>query len=94
MASLGRFLGAQHRPACRLRHYTNQAAYSVLQNLGENLPLKTVANPLTPLYTTESILSANPTGAIGANSVNHDVAIEYNEVWNLALEESTIPPPR
>ena len=28
----------------------------------------------------------NPTGAIGANSVNHDFAIEYNEVWNASLQ--------
>jgi len=75
--------------------YTNQAAYSVLQNLAENVPfflLKTVANPATkPFYTTESILSANPTGAIGANSVNHNFAIEYNEVWNLALQRQLSP---
>lgn len=70
--------------------YTNQAAYSVLQNLAENLPffmIKTVSNTAaTPTYTTEDILSANPTGAVGANSVNHNFAIEYNEVWNLALQ--------
>ena len=70
--------------------YTNQAAYSVLQNLAENMPfflLKTVANAATkPAYTTENILSFNPTGAIGANSVNHDFAIEYNEVWNASLQ--------
>ncbi len=70
--------------------YTNQAAYSVLQNLAENIPfflIKTVGNTATtPAYTTENILSANPTGAIGANSVNHDFAIEYNEVWNVALQ--------
>ena len=70
--------------------YTNQAAYSVLQNLAENVPfflIKTVSNPAaSPLYTTENILAANPTGAVGANSVNHDFAIEYNEVWNIALQ--------
>ena len=70
--------------------YTNQAAYSVLQNLAENVPfflVKTVANSApAPAYTTENILSFNPTGAIGANSVNHDFAIEYNEVWNLAVQ--------
>ncbi len=70
--------------------YTNQAAYSVLQNLAENEPfflVKTVANPAKAVYTTENILSANPTGAIGANSVNHNFAIEYNEVWNAALQK-------
>jgi hypothetical protein len=70
--------------------YTNQASYSILQNLAENAPfflVKTVANPAKPLYTTENILNFNPTGAIGANSVNHNFAIEYNEVWNAALEK-------
>ena len=70
--------------------YTNQAAYSVLQNLAQNIPfflVKNVGNtPATPTYTTENILSFNPTGAIGANSVNHQFAIEYNEVWNLAIQ--------
>jgi Carboxypeptidase regulatory-like domain len=70
--------------------YTNQAAYSVLQNLAENAPfflVKTVTNPRMPLYTTENILNANPIGAIGANGVNHNFAIEYNEVWNAALQK-------
>ncbi len=74
--------------------YTNQAAYSVLQNLAENLPfflVKTVANSAaTPGYTTEGILSANPTGAVGANGVNHNFAIEYNEVWNAALQRTIV----
>ena len=70
--------------------YTNQAAYSVLQNLAENAPfflVKTIANSAKPQYTTENILSFSPTGAIGANSVNHDFAIEYNEAWNAAIEK-------
>ena len=73
--------------------YTNQASYSVLQNLAENAPfflLKTVANMSNnakPAYTTENILNFSPTGAIGANGVNHNFAIEYNEVWNAALQK-------
>jgi hypothetical protein len=70
--------------------YTNQAAYSILQNLAENVPfflVKTVGNPASkPLYTTENILTFNPTGAIGANGVNQGFAIEYNEVWNAAIQ--------
>jgi hypothetical protein len=72
--------------------YTNQAAYSVLQNLAENIPfflVKTVSNSATiPTYTTQDILASNPTGAIGANGVNHNFAIEYNEVWNLAIQRA------
>jgi len=75
--------------------YPNQAAYSVLQNLAENMPfflVKTVANSATtPTLTTENILAQNPTGAIGANSVNHNFQIEYNEVWNLAIQRAVTP---
>jgi outer membrane receptor protein involved in Fe transport len=77
--------------------YTNQAAYSVLQNLAENIPFflnKTVSNntPTTApcgatLCTTNNLLSFNPNGAIGANAVNHSFSVEYNEVWNLAVQK-------
>ena len=72
--------------------YTNQAAYSILQNLAENMPfflVKTVGDSgTTPSLTTENILASSPTGAIGANGVNHDYQIEYNEVWNLAVQRA------
>ena len=73
--------------------YTNQAAYSVLQNLAENIPFflnKTVINSATLCSgapcTTNNILAQNIIGAMGANSVNHDFAVEYNEVWNVAAQ--------
>lgn len=73
--------------------YTNQAAYSVLQNLAENIPFflnKTINNNAATCgsapCTINSILSFNPNGAIGANSVNHNFSVEYNEVWNLTLQ--------
>jgi hypothetical protein len=71
--------------------YTNQAAYSVLQNLAENEPfflVKTVTNSSASAFTTENILAQSPTGAIGANGVNHDYRIEYNEVWNLSVQRA------
>src|SRR5262249_13887802 len=72
--------------------FTNQAAYSVLQNLAENIPFflnKTVNNSTgVPALNTAGILAANPNGAIGANAVNHNFKIEYNEVWNLAVQKS------
>jgi hypothetical protein len=75
--------------------YTNQAAYSILQNLAENMPfflVKTVNNSsTTPTLSTENILAQNPTGAVGANSVNHDYQAEYNEVWNLAIQRAISP---
>jgi len=73
--------------------YTNQAAYSVLQNLAENIPFflnKTVKNKTgacgSAVCTVNNILSFNPNGAVGANSVNHTFAVEYNEVWNLSVQ--------
>src|SRR4029077_8187934 len=42
----------------------------------------------TPALTTENILAQTPTGAIGANSVDHDYRIEYNEVWNLTVQRA------
>ncbi|HEV2523159.1 MAG TPA: carboxypeptidase regulatory-like domain-containing protein [Candidatus Acidoferrales bacterium] len=73
--------------------YTNQAAYSVLQNFAENIPFflnKTVNNNTATCGSTpctiNNILSFSPNGAIGANSVNHNFAIEYNEVWNLSVQ--------
>jgi hypothetical protein len=71
--------------------YTNQAAYSVLQNLAENVPfflVKTVVNSSALALTTENILAQSPRGAIGASSVNHDYQIEYNEVWNLSVQRA------
>ena len=73
--------------------YTNQAAYSIIQNAALNLPFyfaKTVSNPAgaTPNFSTENILAASPTGSIGANNINHNFKIEYNNVWNLSIQRS------
>jgi Carboxypeptidase regulatory-like domain len=72
--------------------FTNQAAYSVLQNLAENIPFflnKTVNNAAgTPTLNMTNILASNPNGAIGANGVNHDFKVEYNEVWNATAQKS------
>jgi len=76
--------------------FGNQAAYSVLQNLAENMPFfftETVTAPLAfnTSYSTENILApANykVPGSIGANSVDHTFRVEYNEVWNFSLEKA------
>jgi hypothetical protein len=44
-----------------------------------------------PNYTTANILTATDTGAISASNVSHDYKVEYNEVWNLAIEHSFTP---
>ena len=72
--------------------YPNQAAYSIITNLAQNLPFfvtKTVnssATAASPAFTTENALTAGSAGTVGANNVNHNFQIEYNEVWNLNLE--------
>jgi hypothetical protein len=50
---------------------------------------KTVSSSTTaalPFFTTENALTANTLGTVGANDVNHNFKIEYNEVWNVNVE--------
>jgi hypothetical protein len=77
--------------------YTNQAAYSIIQNAALNLPFyfaKTVTNGTAcsgSPCNTENILGPATTaskGSISANSLNHDFKIEYNNVWNLSIQRS------
>jgi hypothetical protein len=72
--------------------YPNQAAYSIITNLAQNLPFfvtKTVnsaASALSPSFTTENALTANTVGTVGGSNLDHNFEIEYNEVWNVNLE--------
>ena len=71
--------------------YPNQAAYSIVTNLAQNLPFfltKTVNTTATPApsITTESALTASPSGTVGGSNLDHNFQIEYNEVWNFTLE--------
>ncbi len=72
--------------------YPNQAAYSIISNLAQNLPffvtktVNTSATALNPLFSTPTILTTNSVGTVGASDVNHNFKIEYNEVWNFNLE--------
>jgi hypothetical protein len=72
--------------------YPNQAAYSIITNLAQNLPFfvtKTVSSSATaaaPTFTTENALSTTSLGTVGANDLNHQFQIEYNEVWNFNVE--------
>ena len=71
--------------------YPNQAAYSIVTNLAQNLPFfvtKTVNSTaaLSPFFTTEKGLIANTVGTVGGSNLDHNFKIEYNEVWNLNLE--------
>jgi hypothetical protein len=77
--------------------YPNQAAYSILTNLAQNMPFfvtKTVsssATAATPIFSTADALTANTLGSVGGSNVNHNFKIEYNEVWNLNLEREVGP---
>jgi hypothetical protein len=72
--------------------YPNQAAYSIISNFAQNLPffvtktVNTSATALLPVFSTSTILTTGASGTVGANNVNHNFAIEYNEVWNFNLE--------
>ena len=72
--------------------YPNQAAYSIITNLAQDLPFfvtKTVDSSATapaPSFDTRTALAANGLGTVGGNDVNHNFQTEYNEVWNLTAE--------
>jgi len=72
--------------------YPNQAAYNIVTNLAQNLPFfvtKTVNSPaaaLAPSFSTQNALTAAALGTVGGNNLDHNLQIEYNEVWNAALE--------
>ena len=75
--------------------YTNQAAYSIIQNAALNLPFyfaKTVTNSASCAGSatchTENILAAPANGSVSANNINHNYKIEYNNVWNLSVERA------
>jgi hypothetical protein len=77
--------------------YPNQAAYSIITNLAQNLPFfvtKTVnssSTALLPAFDTEDALTASSLGTVGGNDVNHNFQIEYNEVWNFTAERELTP---
>src|SRR5579864_2335776 len=71
--------------------YPNQAAYSIVTNLAQNLPFfvtRTVSSSptLSPGFTTENALAGSTIGSVGGSNLDHDYRTEYNEVWNFNLE--------
>jgi hypothetical protein len=77
--------------------YPNQAAYSIITNLAQNLPffvtktVNTSSTALVPAFDTENALTASGLGTVGGNDVNHNFQIEYNEVWNVTAERELTP---
>ncbi|PYS07712.1 MAG: hypothetical protein DMG15_29510 [Acidobacteria bacterium] len=74
--------------------FYNQAAYSITENLAQNLPFyfnKSIALPvdqIVPLYTTNNILLAPNTGSIAGSGLNYNYRPEYAESWTLSLQRS------
>lgn len=74
--------------------YTNQAAYNIIETAALNLPFyfaKTVTNAASlcgAICTTENILTAPANGSVSGNNLDHDFKIEYNNVWNVAIQHS------
>ncbi len=72
--------------------YPNQASYSIITNLAQNLPFfvtKTVnsnSTALLPAFDTENALTASSLGTVGGSDANHNFQVEYNEVWNFTAE--------
>jgi hypothetical protein len=71
--------------------YPNQAAYSIVTNLAQNLPFfvtRTVSSTptLSPAFTTQNALTASTIGTVGGSNLDHNFQIEYNEVWNFNLD--------
>jgi hypothetical protein len=72
--------------------YPNQAAYSIVTNLAQNLPffvtksVNSAATALAPSFTTENALVTSTVGTVGGSNLDHNFKIEYNEVWNINLE--------
>ncbi len=76
--------------------YPNQAAYSIVTNLAQNLPFfvtKTVNAPtaIAPTFSTENALATTALGTVGGNNLDHTFKIEYNEVWNFNVERELTP---
>jgi hypothetical protein len=45
----------------------------------------------TPSFQTRNILTADPTGAAGANIMDHDYAVEYTQTWSGGLQYEVAP---
>jgi hypothetical protein len=71
--------------------YPNQAAYSIVTNFAQNPPFFVNRNvtstpTLLPPFTIRDALAGDGLGTLGGNTLDHNLRIEYNEVWNLNLE--------
>jgi hypothetical protein len=74
--------------------FLNQWAYSVQTAFARNLPffytrqVDVPADQRRPTFQTRNVLSADPTGAVGANIMDHDYAVEYTQTWSGGLQHA------
>jgi hypothetical protein len=77
--------------------FLNQWAYSVQQALARNLPffllknISVASDATLPNFTTQTILTSNAIGNIGANNVDHDYRIEYAATASLSIQHQITP---
>jgi hypothetical protein len=77
--------------------FLNQWAYSVQQNFAKNLPfssIKTVnvaSDVRVPTATTETVLTTDTLGTIGASIMDWDYRVEYNQTYTLDLQHLLTP---
>ncbi len=77
--------------------FLNQWAYSVQTAFARNLPFfftRQVDVPTAqrvPAFQTSNILTADPTGVVGPNIMDHAYAVEYTQTWSGGLQYELLP---
>ena len=77
--------------------FLNQWAYSVQTAFARNLPFfypRQVDVPTAqrvPVYQTRDILTADPTGVVAPNIMDHAYAVEYTQTWSGGLQYELLP---
>jgi hypothetical protein len=77
--------------------FLNQWAYSVQTAFARNLPFfytRQVDVPTSqrvPVYQTRDILTADPTGVVAPNIMDHAYAVEYTQTWSGGLQYELLP---
>jgi hypothetical protein len=77
--------------------FLNQWAYSVQTAFARNLPFfftRQVDLPTSqrvPVFQTRDILTADPTGVVAPNIMDHAYAVEYTQTWSGGLQYELLP---
>jgi hypothetical protein len=77
--------------------FLNQWAYSVQTAFSRNLPffftrqVDVPADQRVPAFRTSNILTADPTGVVAPNIMDHAYAVEYTQTWSGGLQYQLLP---